>query len=125
MQFYRGFTGLFLSALCCLAGFTMPALAMSTPPIYRLADVQQLTAGINQATTVQEVTSSVQSLLDQYSLNLTTTCTQDAAFTCQSVVPGDLPTYKRMAVMFVEEWAKYPPEWTRATDLQTINLINK
>ena len=125
MQFYRGFTGLFLSALCCLAGFTMPALAMSTPPIYRLADVQQLTAGINQATTVQEVTSSVQSLLDQYSLKLTTTCMQDAAFTCQSVVPGDLPTYKRMAVMFVEEWAKYPPEWTRATDLQTINLINK
>ena len=116
--------GLLISA-CILLGSVAPVAAMSTPPIYRLPDVQQLTAGINQATTVQEVTSGVQSLLDQYSLNLTTTCMQDAAFTCQSIVPGDLPTYKRMAVMFVEEWAKYPPEWTRETDLQTINLINK
>lgn len=96
---------------------------MSVPPVYNQAGIQASVAEIQKATTPNEISVVLQRLLDRYSLRLSTTCATDPSFTCNDIASSDMVEYKQMARLFVEEWAKYPPEWTKATNLQTINLV--
>lgn len=110
-------------ATLVFATVPLRAGAMSSPPIYDYSAVQASVAQVQKATTTAQISAEVQTLLNRYSLRLSTTCMSDPAFTCSDITAGDIPAYKQMATLFIQEWSKYPPEWTKATNLQTINLI--
>ena len=99
--------------------------AMSTPPIYRYREIQVLVGQVNSATTVASIRAVLQQFFDRYALVVTTDCVQDLMFRCQSLTDGDVENFRKMAALMLQEWAKYPPEWTKATDLRYINLIKQ
>jgi len=110
-------------ATLVFATVPLRAGAMSPPPIYDYSAVQASVAQVQKATTTTQISAEVQKLLNRYSLRLSTTCISDPAFTCSDITTADIPAFKQMATLFIQEWSKYPPEWTKATNLQTITLI--
>jgi hypothetical protein len=100
---------------------------IDTPNGRRYASVQAIT-DLDNAKTLADAHKVTQQFLDQYDLQLHTTEVKPSEYvqehdTFRTLEEGDLAAFKAYAKVFVDEWAKYPQDWVRESNLKHIMII--
>ena len=92
----------------------------------RFSDTSAKTAVANAAS-VSAVESALTTFLSQYgSVAKTTNMPQSiygAGTTWALLTESDLSAFKNLATVFIDEWAKYPIDFVKATGLESVNFV--
>lgn len=83
---------------------------------------------LDSAQTLEAAHAIVQDFLKQYDLSLHTTSVQPSAYlrqygTFNPLAESDLSAFRAYAKVFIDEWAKYPRDWVRASNVEHIMII--
>jgi hypothetical protein len=120
-----------LKQLLCV-GIVLSAVVLSAFPSQKVhaagsgagkqsaAPTTSALTAVNSATTVAQVSTAVQSFLNQYSVTLSTAAFSGDNWSGSALDAGNFASIKQFSTGFIEEWAKYTPTWVTASHLQTI-----
>lgn len=80
------------------------------------------------ATTLAQAEAALQSFLGQYGLTAEVGSVDESAYArawdrFDLLSPADLPALRAYGAVFVDEWAKYPLDWVRASGVRAIAFV--
>jgi hypothetical protein len=79
-----------------------------------------------KATTITAARQALQKFADQYNLKVELGEVKIApAYQYATLGESDLPALKAYGAIFIDEWAKYPPDWIAATKVKTISFTKQ
>lgn len=98
-----------------------------TPNGRRYASVEAI-GRINTAHNLLEAHDALQYFLKQYDMQLHTLSVQPSAYvrqhdTFRTLEAADLAAFKAYAKVFVDEWAKYPRDWVKASNIKHLMIV--
>ena|SRR3989344_2811395 len=94
------------------------------PGISQVSSTEAIKKSINNAKSLEEVRTSVQTFLTDYNLKLRfTNIPPDPYTTFSNLEEVDLAQTKKFALLFIDEWKKYPIDWVDNSNLEIIAFV--